>query len=177
MATPAEKRVLELLDLKGGNVQAVAKLIGNSESYVNRIKKSNAWRSRDDTLIPVEEKALTTQETIAQFLPPNLDKVTELRDANLEELILLLRDEGFTVKDRIALATAIWKYETTLRQAVQPSINAVINQDNRSVHITSLVDELETRLSPEALRKITGTPEPLQIVEGEVVENENEDKI
>lgn len=158
MPTPAEIRVLEALDQKTGNVQAVAQLLGLSDSFVNRIKKG-LWQKPDAALTPAPS-GHTPVDLLKQLIPPNVEGVTKLRDATIAQLQTLI--PGATVREATAVLEVLLKYEAALSKALMPAVN--VFQDNRTqtVQINQLVDKLAA-MDPETLRHLANVPEPLII--------------
>jgi hypothetical protein len=159
MPTPAEQRVLEALDQKTGNVAAVATMLGLSNSFVNRIKKA-LWVQPDAALTPQPEQAPQPVDLLKQLVPPNIEGVTQLRDAAITQLQTLV--PGATVREATALLEVLLKYEASLQRVLLPAVN--VFQDNRTqtVTVTALVDKL-AGLDADTLRGLANVPEPVCI--------------
>jgi hypothetical protein len=159
LPTNAEQQVLAVLDQYQGNVQVAARELGTSESWVNRTKLAY-WRPKDTALtVQVPAKELDAEESISALMPTNFSAIVKLRDtviAKLQEVV----DQTVDPAELIKLMNVTLKYERDVHKVTDPALG--VFQDNRQIHIHTLVDKL-TEMSPEALRTLTGVPEPLVI--------------
>lgn len=156
MPSHAEQQILTLLDKKQGSVEAVAQALGVSTSYISRIKR-RLWVQPDNALLPVRQPE-TPDEVIKALLPPNVDATQKLRDTALEKLQELVENNQADAKLLAKIIQTCWKYEGSLRAVAQPAINVIDNR--KQVFQATLVDSLG-KLSVEALRALSGVPEPI----------------
>jgi hypothetical protein len=103
-------------------------------------------------LTPAQDATLTQADMLKALLPPNIGKVSELRDLTLGDLVKRVAAGELNNSEIIRLINVLLKYETNLRSVVTPAIS--VFQDNRT-QITTLVDQLAT-LTPDALRALSG---------------------
>ncbi len=160
MPTPSQQRILDSLHVNQGNVKVVAEDLGMSVSIVNRVKK-NLWQPQDTAIVPHEPVAIEkAKEAIEEVLPTNFAAVAALRDEAIDKLRELVNNGLVDARDLTNIANAILKYEREVYKVVTPAVG-VLN-DNRQIHFNGLVDKL-TELSPEALRVLSGVPNPVVI--------------
>lgn len=161
-----EEQILELLKQKSGNVNAVAQILGLSNSYINRIKRKHAKelkQSRAELVTLPDEETLTVE-----VLRPNFPDVTNLRDLTLQRLAEKVTTGEISDRDAVRLLEVILRYEAATRAVTQP--RQTIYQDNRSVQV--MIEQLSA-MDPTQLRALAGLPEPvvLEIEDGKIKKN------
>lgn len=169
----AKQEILDLLDQTSGNVQAVAKRLGVSNSYVSRIKRKE-WKPSDPelgrALAPAENREVApASEQIMSVLAPNIPLVQQLRDDTLRQLNDQVQSGTLDERATVRLIEVLLRYENALRTSVQPKVN-VFNDNRGSLQV--LVKHLE-EMSPDSLRALAGVDEG-NVLEAEYSDASNE---
>ena len=156
--TPSESRVVTELIRNDGNAKKVSQILGASESYVHRIKKTYWQPGMEDIptqVVPSPEQLLT------EIIPPNVKAVKDLRDETLALLADRVSSGLIDSDEATRLLTVLMKYEHNLKSVLSPAISVM--NDNRQIHINNLVDALQNT-DPQTLKLLAG------FEEGEIID-------
>lgn len=176
-----EQTIIQRLTDVGGNVEAVARELSVSVSYVNRVKKNNnitfvvPQEVGPSTLMvppsPVSAADVQSKDIVgraAELLAPNLEGVRAVRDKVLTNLEERLDGDILSGKELNAILTTLLRYETRLKELSQPTVQTnYVDQRTQNVHLYKLVDKL-SEADPSVLREIAGLSSA-QLIEGEVI--------
>ncbi len=168
--TFGETQILELLNASNGDVGIVAKEVGVSPRYIQRVKSMH-WVQPDPALtaIVASPPSVSTQENdVVPYIGPDVERVITLRTKTLDLLTSAVETGDIKVREATKLLEILLMYENSLRATMAPNLS--IYQDNRkqTVHVTQLVDALSNRLSADQLRQAAGIVAPMEIIiEGE----------
>lgn len=160
-----EQSIVELLQTKSGNVNAVAEELGLSNSYVSRIKRKHLKEIHEIPETTVQLPAAMNREA-RDLLPPDIKRIEGLRSKAVDTLFEQIDRGAVEPKDIVRLLEVILRYETNINRVNTPTQNNFF-QDNRN---QILVDKLAD-MDPEQLRALAGMPDPidLKIIDGKVV--------
>ena len=158
-----EPQILDRLTATNGNVGVVAAQLSVSQTYVQRIK-SQKWEppAPVDPTLPIAEQALallpaSAPPSVVTFIealvPPNVTGVRDLRDAGINKLRTLIKEDLIPPKSLVALVKVLLDYEAGNREMLRPSLAVLSSPHN--ITFNTLIQKLGT-LDPDTLRSLAG---------------------
>jgi hypothetical protein len=165
-----------LLDLNAGDVNIVSREIGVSPSWVSRVKLAHKWVPKDPQLTAIVAPPPALPETthdreVVPFIAPDTVRVITLRTEVLDLLTTKVKEQDLKPREAIKLLEVLLMYENSLRATMAPNLNIYNDNRKQTVHVSALVEALSEKLDIDQLRMAAGVAAPLNIIEGEVIQN------